>query len=344
MDEIVDTECLPDQASLFSSNTEDNNTPGIKPLEVWRMLDLTPEKAQEVIARRGQQEAVWEIAKTVLSQKLLFFYIMYFVTCLIVMFFRALVSRYLPGFKSPDAFMVFIASNFIYLGFLMLLSLAYGLYMQFGWWVALVAVLLVITLPSVYQWMFVPGSLTWATIFVVAVIGVTFILKRTRWGKGWTFRIAEVRQTNITNNKDRAGFQEKVEDFLRSADEKSSRWLLHRNVFKWLRKYVVKSSLDVVFLILTRPELVERKKALEQYVKHHRFKDSMGRLATVVFAVGALAYLIFPDSLWAEEAALAVGNVLPIYIATMFMMNLLDESREEVFGELAELIRTDLPA
>jgi fatty acid desaturase len=132
-----------------------------------------------------------------------------------------------------------------------------------------------------------------------------------------------------------------VEGFLRTVDEESSNRLKRRRTFKWLRGRIVRSSVDVLYLILTRPGFANPKEALEEYVKRHRFKDSMVRLATVVWVAGALAYLIFPDSVWAGEAALAAVNVLPVYVATMFVMEQLDEAREEVFGELAGLIGPD---
>jgi len=44
MDRIVDKECLLDQASLLPFNVGGNNTAVIKPLEVWRTLDLMTEK------------------------------------------------------------------------------------------------------------------------------------------------------------------------------------------------------------------------------------------------------------------------------------------------------------
>lgn len=197
-------------------------------------------------------------------------------------------------------------------------------------------------LPYVYERMVALSPLTVVMLFVVAGLAVSFVIKRTQLWKRWRSRFTDERRNNINNNKDRANFKKKVEGFLWSTDEESGKRLLLQNTFKWLRKYVIRSSLDVLFFILTHPDIVNRKEALEEYVKHHRLKDSMGRLATVVWIVGGLAYLVFPDSLWAAEASLAVLNVLPIYIATMFVMDQLDEAREEVFREFAQLIRPDV--
>lgn len=113
MDQIDDMEGFPDQDSLLSFREGDKNNAERKPLEVSRKLDLTADKVREVVARRRQQEAVRKLLKDDLAQKLLSFFIIYVVTCMIVMFLRALVSRYVPGFKSPDTFLIFAVSNFI---------------------------------------------------------------------------------------------------------------------------------------------------------------------------------------------------------------------------------------
>ena len=341
MDRIVDTEFLPDQESLFPLEEGGKNSSERRPLEIWRSLDLRPEKISEVAAMRGQQEALRRLRRDSLAEKFLSFAIIYAVASLIVMFLRAFVSRYVPGFRSPDTFLIFIASHFIYLGSLMLFSLAYGLYVEWGWRVALVVALFVIVFPLVNERLVMPGSLTLAIFSAVIMVAVVFTMKRTRLWKRLRSRITEERQSNIENNHDRAAFRAEVETFLRAADEESGKVVRRWRIFKWLRRRVIRSSLDVLYLILTGPDFVDRKQTLGEYAKRHRFKDSMGRLATVVWSVGAIAHLIFPKSSLAGGASLVAANVLPVYVVTMFVMDQLDEAHEEVFNELGRLIRPD---
>jgi hypothetical protein len=335
MDEIVDTECLPDQEAVSQFRGTDDNNTARRPLEIWKKLSLTEEKRQVIVNDRVQQEAIWELAKEGLAQKLQTFSIMYSGACIVVMIFRAVVSRSLPQYRLPQDFLVFIGSNFIYLGFLMSLSLFYGLYTELGSRVALAAVLLIISALAAQEWLVAPGPLTVVMIIIVAVPVATFVIKRL-WNRFRSWLSSE-QQKNRAENQDREEFRTEIQEFLGTADEESLKCLSRRRVFKWARRRAVRPSLDVMYLILTRSAFVNKKEALEEYVKRHKFKDSMVRLATVVWVFWALLYLIFPDKEWAGEAALAAVNVLPIHVATMFVMYQSDEAREEVFRELVLL-------
>lgn len=345
MDRIVDTEARPDQASLSQFEGDAGEVAKNPPVALQK-LELTAEKFDKVAAMRNQRSAVRGLMKDGLAQKLISFHILYVAVFLVLLFLRALVSRSVPGFKNPDAFTVFFAANFIYLGFLMLLSLAYGIYRELGWPVAAVIIaILAGILPTLFEKavlfervvsMTIP---TFAILSSVAIIAVGLVIKRTTLWSRLMRRLAEVRRVNLKDNQDRMAFRTEVEGFLLGG--RGSGRTARVNVFGRLRRAIGYCPVDVLYFVLTRPGFPDKKGALGEYAKQHRFKDAMGRLAAAVWVAGALAYIIFPESLWGGEAALAAVNVLPVYAALMFVMDRLDDADEDVFRELDLLIRTE---
>lgn len=338
VERIFDAECRPDQEALAYFYGKKSIGQLRVPLNIWLKLDLSPEKARELVTGRQQHEAVWRLVKDNLAKKLMALFIMYCVICVIAMCLKVVLTRPISGSRIQYGFLVFAASNFIYIGFLMLLSFSYGLYTEFGWRIALSVASVVMILPFVYQQIIMPDPLVIVALSVAAIFVIPMVTKRARLWKRLRFSLAKERLKNTEENSNRADFRNKVEEFFRVADEKSRQRWLHRHVFKWLRRWIIKSAVDITYTILTDDNFADRKGALEEYMKRHRLKDSMGRLATVVWIGGALAYLIFPLSLWAEDASLAAVSVLPLYAAAMFVMEQIDEAQDEVFLELSQLM------
>jgi hypothetical protein len=309
--------------------------------EALRNIDLSEEKKEEVAARRKHRDAVWGLVKDGLAKKLLTFQIMYELVFVVLMVVMAFVRKSVPDFKNPDWFTVFFASNFIYIGCLTLLSLIYGLYREVGWLVALIVAALCAVLPSVFEWLVGLNPYVLAFLSIPVVFGVSYLATRRELWRRLKLRLEETRRVNTKGNQDRDACRKEVEGFLLRAGGGGGKRPARVNVFRRIRTAMGYDPVEVLYEALTRDGFASSKEALEDYAKRHRFKDAMGRLATVVWGVGALAYLIYPDSAWGAQAGLAALNVLPLYAALMFVMDRMDDVDEDAFKDLGRLIRPE---
>jgi hypothetical protein len=340
MDQIFDAEFPPgDESGFLLHRGSENNVAPRKPCEAWNQLDFTTENRRKIVNVRKQQEAVWELVKNGFARKLLAFTIMYGAISMAVMVAKVAVNWFERRDVLSADLLIFFVISALYYASLISLSIIYGLYRDFGWRIPLVVALLIIAALSAWKFSLKPIALI--TIAIIAVPAVILVIKRRHLWKHFKSWLALERKNNTNDSQDRDAFQKRMQAFLRAADKESRQRLPWPFDFKCIRNYVIKSSVGIVWLTLRRIDPVNQKEALEEYVRHHRFKDSMGRLATVLWIAGALGYLIFSDTPLTKKTELVAVNVLPIYVAMMFLMERFDEAREDVFRELARLIRTE---
>jgi hypothetical protein len=297
-------------------------------------LILSDSNARELTDARKQREAVFKIVKDDLSRKLNSLFIIYSILVVLIstaIFIRALVLPQLGGIA--DA-MIFFAANGLYFCFLMLLSFAYELYLRTRWHIALVTVaffLLVTVMQPVL-------TITKPRLLVGSVAGAMFFLllagflKRTQTGKRWRSFIKKTQKNNQKTNEDREAYKKRAIEFLLRGQDKMP---AHR---RHTLEIILRSALNVTYTIRETKECVDQKGAVEEFVKRHRFRDSMGRLAAAMWVAGALGYMILPIPEAAGTAYLVTLKVLPVYGAVLFMIERFDEAREKAFAEVLKII------
>src|SRR2546429_1717161 len=111
MDEINDNECMPNQDALTQFHPDNNTEKPALSADFWRMFDLSEQKLTALDNRHRQQEAVVQLVKKNLAQKLQNFLIIYYMTFFLVLFIGAYASRFIPELRQPDKLKLIIASN-----------------------------------------------------------------------------------------------------------------------------------------------------------------------------------------------------------------------------------------
>lgn len=327
---VEDSEHLPDQETLSSFLAAFAAVPRRQKFAPIPGMNLSGSKAIELDYARRQRRAVLRFIKEDLSRKLYYFFVLYYVVVFSASVAMALRMRWLPGGGDRDRLVVFFVANSAYFSFFMLLAFIYELYLQTKWYAALTALALVLLAPALQPAITLPRSLPAAVlvaVLIVLLLGVGFV---TRTPAGARFRswLKNIRRVNQQKNEKRSEFERTVRGYLLRSGRSSS----------LLRLPALRSAVAVACSIHDSHECENKREALEDFVKRHRFNDAMGRLATVVWVAGALGYLVFPLVEAAEVASLAAVNVLPIYVFALFSIERFDDAREEVFAELLEII------
>ena len=275
-----------------------------------------------------------KIVKDALANKLNSFYILYCVVLVIVSAAIALRIALLPGVEGWGSLAFFILANAIYFTFLMLLSFSYELYLRVGWHTSLAILALVLLWPKIQQHLTMSRQFTLAAIMIVVmllVFGIGF-LTRVPAGKRMKAAFWKIRSDNLLENEEREKcVREAVKFFSRN---ETKLWFPRR----FVRHLARKSAASIVYSINESRECRNKAEALQEFVKRHRLRDAIGRLAVVLGIAGALAYAVFPLSEVAEAVSLVVLKVLPVYGPALFVMDQFDEAREDAFGELQRII------
>lgn len=299
-----------------------------------RGMSLNEEKVAELSEARAQHEAVMKIVKDELASKLNSFYILYYVVLLVVSAAIAARIFFLPGGEGWSYLVFFFIANGIYFSFLMVLSFSYELYRRVGWHAALSALALIFLLPKLQPYVTVTKSLIPAAVIAGAMLlllGIGF-LKRAPAGKRIMSALKRVRTHNLQEGRNRKEFVREAVEFL-SKNETKAR-LLPGTV----RRFARESAAGVVYSIRESNECRNKVEALQEFVKLHRLRDAIGRLAVVLGVAGALAYTVFPLTDVADAVTLVALRVLPVYGAALFIMEQFDEAREKAIGELERVI------
>jgi ABC-type multidrug transport system fused ATPase/permease subunit len=277
---------------------------------------------------------VLKVVKADLASKLNSFYILYYGILLVVSAGTALsIATGLVGVGWGYLAFFFIA-NAIYFTFLMLLSLSYELYQKVGWHTALAILALVLLWPWVQ-----PFLTMWRPLIPVAVMAGAMLLlfaigfyKRARAAKRMMAALAKVRSNNLQENKNRKEFVREAVEFL--SQNEPQVWFRP----KFLRRLARESAAGVAYMIKEDDECYNKVEALQEFVKLHRLRDAIGRLAVALSVAGALAYAMIPLSDVADAVALVALKVLPVYGAALFIMDQFDLAKEDAFGELQRVI------
>jgi hypothetical protein len=334
MSEINDQEFLPDPESLspFGHGADTR----IHPLgrDFWEKLDLSDAKAAELTARLRQREAVTRLIKDDLELKLQTFGIPYFVAFTLVIGAIASVSKlsYYP--RLSDKLTIIVASNGLYYSFIMMLGLFYPLARKVKWPFPVAAFLFIILWPFIQDRVLALVSPTAVLLLAATVIiPISIILiNGTRSGREAWSRLTKLRRDNMQENSNREQFVKRVEEMFPTQGSKFRALL--RGVF-------LRSASRVSFSILTSDEYADRKGALLEFAKRQKFKDSMGRLTGAIWIACSLIYLILPQIPEVEMISSAAVAVLPVYYFAMLIMSVIDEEREEVLTDVAELIKSE---
>lgn len=336
MDEITDNEYLPNQEALGPFRADANREAPALDHSFWLQLDLSEQRADELADVKRQREAVGKLIKKDLAQKLQQFYAVYFVTFFLIVFVGAFVSRYLPEFRQPDKLKLILAANGVYFCFLMTLSLFYELKQLVKWYFSLGTFILLAIGPFIYERYLLSVPLNTLGLVIAAIVLVLFSIcffTISHTGKRLKASIWRTREKNSKENLKRTEFVNRLLDFI-PIEGGRLRKLLHR----WFIKYAAHTA----YSVLTCDDCKRKKVALQEFKERHRFKDSMGRLATVVWIAGSIAYLylnIIPE---VEAIPAAAASVLPVYSLSMLIMDQIDEKRDKALADVIELIKPDI--
>jgi hypothetical protein len=333
MSDFDDSEHLPDQAALGRYRPEaKSEAPALDPL-FWRQLDLSNQKASELVDGLQQREAVVGLIKKDLAQKLQHFYLIYYVTFFLIVFLGALFFRLFPDFRQPEQLKFILAANGIYFSFLMIVSFFYELKQLIKWYFVLGTFTLLALSPLIYErgLIRIPlNTLGWSIAAIVTILFLTSFFSISHKGKSLKASILRIREKNSTENRKRTEFVDGIIEFLKIRGGKPR---------VRLRKWLIGYAAHTAYSVLTCSDCKQKKKALQEFKERYKFKDSMGRLATVVWIAGAIAYLFINKIPEIEAIPVAAASVLPAYSLSMLIMEQLDEERDKALAEMIELIK-----
>jgi ABC-type multidrug transport system fused ATPase/permease subunit len=324
---------MPDAEALASFRIDDNSAVPALAAEFWQKIDLSKERAETITESHLQHDAVMRLAKDYLAQKLQEFHILYFITFFSVLFLGAFLYRYLPPLRQPEKFKMIIASNGIYFLFLSMLSLIYGLKQRVKWYLALGTFSLLMLSPFIYERFVLPATLK-AVIGIALVLSVIFLIyffKVTRTGKQLAADALRLRHRNHLENLKRDEFVSRVMEFFLSE-------VKTHNTFH--RRLLLKSALRAAYPVLACEECQDKKAALQEFRELGKFKDSMGKLGTVVFTAAALAYLFIFSIPELQAIPVAVASVIPIYTLSILIMSEIDKARDKALDDVIKVINS----
>jgi hypothetical protein len=333
VEKIIDRECSPDQEALADFGITPCRERCLLTTDFWRNLTLSHEKAADLRHAQRQREAVDRLIKEDLAQKLQKFNILYFVTFFLFASLGAVASRYVPALRQPEKFKIILGSNGIYFGFLMLLSLLYELKLSARWYFSLGTLILLASSPLVYDEFLAAAAtrpLFWPVVATMLLLLTCFFIifhKR----KGLLARLSKIRQRNEEERLKRAEFERRI----------SKLFSIHgKSIGAWVRRSAIKSAANILYSVLSCEACVDPKSALEDFKSQHRFKDPMGRLGTAVWTAAALVYMFLPTIPEVEAVPAVAASVLPVYAASMLIMDQLDEVRDRALDDVIKLIRS----
>lgn len=331
MESINDSEFLPSSEALASfHHSADTN---IRPLvrAFWDKLDLSEGKATDLASRLRQQEAVTRLIKNDLDQKLQTFGILYAGTFFFVLGLIFFVSRISYYSSVSGKLMIIVVANVAYYSFIMMLGLFYPLARKVKWPLTVAAFLLITLWPLVHDRALALVPLSAVLSLAVFLIPASLIfINATRTGRRLWSWLVEERKRNGEENRNREEFLKRVMGMFPVPEG---------NLRTFIRRRFLRSALRVAFSILKCEEIIDKKGALLEFAKRQKFKDSMGRLTGAVWIVGSLAYLILPRIPEIEMISSWAAGVLPVYYFSMKIMNAVDDEREKMLTDVAELIK-----
>lgn len=331
METINDPEFIPGAEALASFRREADAN--IRPLgrAFWERLDLSEGKIADLASRLRQQEAVARFVKNYLEQQLQSFGIVYAGACFSVLGLINLVSPIFYHSGVSDKLMIVAVANAAYYTFVMLLGLFYPLARKVRWPLAVAAFLFITLWPLVHDQALalVPPAAVLSLVVPLVPAALIFVTA-TRTGRRLWGRLVEVRRRNMEENGNR-------EEFLKRVMGKFPVPECRYRAF--VRRMFLRSALRLAFPILRCEEITDKKGAVLEFARRQKFQDSMGRLTGMVWIVGSLAYLILPRIPEVELISSWAAGVLPVYYCSMKIMNAVDNEREKVLTEVAELIK-----
>ena len=334
METINDGEFIPSAEALASFRHEAGTN--IRPLSraFWEKLDLSESKVADLVSRHRQQEAVTRYVKNYLEQQLQSFGILYAVACFSILVLIYLVTRSFFGTGVSSKLIVTGIANVAYYTFVMLLGLFYPLARKVGWPRTAAAFLFIVLWPLVHDQALAVVPAAAVLSLVVSLIPASIIfVNATPTGRRLWGRLVEVRRRNMEVNGNREEFIKRVMGKFPVPEGRCR---------AFIRRMFLRSALRLAFPILNCEEIVDMKGALLEFARRQKFQDSMGRLTGAVWIAGSLAYLILPRIPEVELISSWAAGVLPVYGCTMMIMNAVDNEREKVLTEVAELIKPDV--
>jgi hypothetical protein len=233
----------------------------------------------------------------------------------------------------PGKLMMISVANVVYYSFIMMLGLFYPLARKVKWPLTASAFLLITLWPFVHdQAMALVPPAAVLSLAVSLVPASLIFINATRTGRLHWGRLMEIRRHNGEENSNRKEFEKRVMGMFPIPDGK---------IRAFIRRMFLRSALRMTFSILNCEEIVDKKGALLEFAKRQKFQDSMGRLTGAAWIVGSLAYLILPQIPEVDMISSWAAGVLPVYCSSMKIMNAVDDEREKVLAEVAELIKRD---
>ena len=336
MEKIIDGECSPDQDSLAHFGITHQAQRRLLTTDFWRNLNLSNERAADLRHAHRQRETVNRLIKEDLAQKLQKFNLLYFITFFIAVFIGAAASRYVPALRQPERIKIILGSNGIYFAFLMSLSLLYELRLRAKWYFPLGTLILLVLSPYIYDKLLVTipvRTLFWLVMGAMPLLLIFFFIFFYKRGD-LLARLSKIRRRNEEERLKRAEFERRIDKI----------FSIHGKRFRArVRRSAVKSAASILYSVLNCEACVDPKSALEDFKDQHRFKDPMGRLGTAVWTAAALVYMFLPTFPEVEAVPVAAASVLPIYAASMLIMEQFDEVRDRALDDVIKLIRSGEP-
>jgi hypothetical protein len=319
----------PEALELFRLEADAN----VRPLgrDFWERLDLSEDKSADLVSKRLQDKAVTRFVKNYLEQQLQSFGILYAVTCFSVLGLNYLWSLIFYHSGVSKKLMIIAVANIAYYSFIMMLGLFYPLARKVRWQLTVAAFLFITLSPLVHEQALALVPPVAVLALVVSLIPASLIfITATRTGRRLWSRLEEVRRRNAGENSNREEFMKRVTGMF-PVPEGRIRAIIHR--------MILRSALRLTFQILRCEEIKDTKGAILEFAKRQKFQDSMGRLTEAAWIVGSLAYLILPKLPEIEMLSAWAAGVLPVYYCSMKIMKAVDNKREKVLTEAAELIK-----
>jgi hypothetical protein len=332
MGTINDGEFLPSPEVLAPFRHEAGAN--VRPLgrDFWERLDLSEDKSADLVSKHRQDKAVTRFVKNYLEQQLQSFGILYAAACFSVLGLNYLGSLIFYHSGVSDKLMVIAVANIAYYGFIMMLGLFYPLARKVRWQLTVAAFLLITLLPLVQDQALALMPPAAVLALVVPLIPASLIfITATGTGRSLWGRLKEVRRRNAEENSNREEFMKRVTGMFTVPEGRI-------RAFK--RRMILKSALRLAFPILRCEEIEDKKGAILDFAKRQKFQDSMGRLTEAAWIVGSLAYLILPKLTEIDTISSWAAGVLPVYYCSMKIMKAVDNEREKVLTEVAELIKS----
>lgn len=331
MGTINDGEFLPSPEALAPFRHEADTN--VRPLgkDFWEGLDLSENKSGGFVSKRRQEKAVTRFVKNYLEQQLQSFGILYAVACFSALGLNYLGSLIFYHSGVSDRLIMIAVANIAYYSFIMMLGLFYPLARKVRWQLTVAAFLFITLSPLVQDQALalVPPAAVLALVVSLLPASLIFITA-TRTGRSLWSRLEEVSRRNAEANSNREEFMKRVTGMF-PVPEGRVRAFIHR--------MILRSALRLAFPILMCEEIEDKKGAILEFAKRHKFQDSMGRLTGAAWVVGSLAYLILPKLTEIDTISAWAAGVLPVYGCTMMIMNAVDNEREKILTEVAELIK-----